>query len=125
MRTRRWAERAVIGIAFSLVLWAGCSWVVATKGASQVGNVVSFAGTPLLLVPPLRQLFTNKRFAKVNEIPADAELEELQPDVDETQRREFIAFSKVDFYVILAGVALTAVGFILTIILSPSAATAG
>lgn len=111
--------RSVISAIFGLLVFLGLAYLLKVKGTAQLGNIVSFAGSLILSIPPIKQALTNKDFHSalrpLKKANISSELGGLVPDVEGAQAKAFITFSWWDLICLIVGTVVLAVGLLLQV----------
>lgn len=94
--------------------------VVSNRGYAQLGNALSFLGGLATLGPPLNQVRKNQKFSTVIAIPPHPDLAELDEELENQRRLSFMAFKPFDFTMLVGGLLLVSLGFLVSIIASPT-----
>lgn len=106
-----WKIAAVCVILAMLVLW-----VYFSKGISQLGNALSFAGTILTLWPTLEVLLSGRKYSSVIRSTVVPELAKVKAKAEKARVRRLTSFDNRHLFLISLGVSLVSAGFLVTIL---------
>lgn len=105
-------------VGFAVVL-ATSIYVFRIKGSGQVGGVLSFYGTLVLLYPAIRQTLESRLFTRALQAPRDPEFDDVDVDIAKAQHESHLKFDPSEYFALVMGMLLVCLGFALTVLLSP------